>query len=167
MVPVTQNSTGLLAREFHSILRNGGTQDVVEPGYALDLLLHRRVRHQDRVVLVLPGNGQSLGCQHGDDLARQVLYSNHLPDGTRRAKELITDGPTDYADIRCVVDIIRRKRGAISDFPAFDVQILRRYSPITRIPVLIPVADLCRSIDIGRYALDQRNLRLDRKRVTD
>src|ERR1043165_4035574 len=54
MMPVAQQRRRLLPGELDGVLRHGRAEDVIEPRDAHQLFLRRRVRQQDRVVLVLP-----------------------------------------------------------------------------------------------------------------
>jgi hypothetical protein len=86
--------------------RDGRAQDIVQPVVAFDLLHGRRVRQEDGVVLVLPGNGESLRLQRRHDLARQVSEADDRPDGVVHAEQLIPHGAADHADVGGPIHVV-------------------------------------------------------------
>src|SRR6266704_2442564 len=100
MVAVAQERRGFLPRNLHRILGNRRTQNVIEPGDPLDFFHGRRIRQDDRVVLVLTGKGQALGHQRSHHFAGQILHANHFADRILNAEQLVTNGAANDADVR-------------------------------------------------------------------
>ncbi len=57
VMTIAEHRGSLLPRHLHGVLRNRGTQDVVQPGNALQLLLRHGVREDYGVVLIPPIEG--------------------------------------------------------------------------------------------------------------
>ena len=60
---------------------------------------HRRVRHEDDVVLVLAHLVLALDREHAQHLARQRPHAHELADGIVVAEELLGDGAAEHADL--------------------------------------------------------------------
>ena len=155
MMAVPKYGRRFLSRRLHGLLRNCRAQNIVQPGIPADLLHGRAVRHENRVILVLPGNGQPFGQERANDLAGHVLDSHHFPDGVLHTEKLIPHGPPDDAYISRSLDVVLRKGRTLIDVPALDVEVFRRDSAVSRVPVLVPVDDLDRAVDVRRDALNQ------------
>src|SRR5262249_10798533 len=134
----------------------------VQPGDAHELLLGSGVRKDDCVILVLARERDTLWLQGRDHLAWKVLHADHLADRVLDAKELIADGPPQDTHTRRTLPLIRGEDRSLINDPTPDLEELGRHPSERRIPVLIPVNDLDRSIHVGGHALDEGNLILDR-----
>ena len=140
--------------------------DVLDVLHAHQLLLHGRVRDDDRVVLVLPHRGLPLAREHANHLERLVLDADDL---ARRigadAKQLIAhDGPSTatFAALRHVASVkklpncVGHERMAASRhrFPAPACSSCRRGAPIC-----------VRVLSTRRDVADARHLLPDRLRI--
>src|SRR5437763_13978812 len=161
MVTVPEYGGGFLSRGFHRLLRSCRAQNVVQPGIAANFLHRRRVRHENRVILVLAGNRQPFGQERANDLAGHVLNAHDFPDGVLYAEKLIPHGPPDHTYVRGSLDVVLRKCRALVKVPALNVEIFWRHPPVSGIPVLVSIDDLDRAVDVRRDALNQRHLILN------
>ncbi len=124
-MPVAQQRLGLLAGQLDHVLRHGRAEDVVEPGNAHQLLQGRRVRDDDRVVLILPRGRESLRLHGRHDLARHGPDADDFAHRLVGAEELVPYGGADDADRGGAVDVVLREGGPFVDRPALDVEVLR------------------------------------------
>ena len=106
VMAVAQQRCCFLAGDLHRVLRNRRTQNVVQPRDSLDFFLRGRVRKNDGVVLVLPGNGKPLGQKSADNFARQILYADHFSNRIFHAKKLIAHGAPDDANVRGAICVV-------------------------------------------------------------
>src|SRR5436305_5576919 len=100
--------------------------------------------------------------QGGDDLARQTVHTDHFADGVFDAEKLVANGAADGTHIGGSIHIVLRKNGALIHVPTLDIKIFWRHATVGGVPVLVAVDDLNWVVDVGRNALDERNLVLDR-----
>ena len=73
--------------------------DVVEPGLALDLLHHRRVRHQQVVVLILTRSRLPFHLQDAHDDAGLILHADGFADWILFSEQLIDNRLSQDADV--------------------------------------------------------------------
>ena len=128
---------------------------------ALDLLHHRRVRHEEGVVLVLAGRRLPLDPQHADDPARLAGDAHGLAQRLLFAKQLIDDGLAEHAGRRRALDVGLVEHPALDDGPGFHLQVFRRDAADRRVPVLVAVDELHARIDHWRGVRDERHLLAD------
>jgi len=135
------------------------------PRHAQELFLGGGVGKDDRIVLVLARDREPLGVEHRNHLARHVANAHHLPDRILGSEELIAHRATDHADVGGPIDVVLGERGPLVHDPALDVEVVGGDAAVRRVPVLVAVDHLHGRVDVGRDALDERNLVLDRHRI--
>ena len=84
---LAQEALHLVPRQRHRAAVDGGDGDELQVDVADQLLLRRRVRHFDAVVLVEPEGRLTLGREHSDHAKRNVLDSDCLANGVFTSKE--------------------------------------------------------------------------------
>src|ERR1051326_8855722 len=161
MVAVAQQRRGLLPGELDDVGRDGGAEDVVEPGDAHQLFLRGGVRQDDGVVLVLAGHRQPFRRERRHDFARHGFHAHDFADRILGAEEVVAHGLAEDADGGGALDVVLRERRALRDRPSLDIKVFGRDAAERAEPVLVAVDDLRGSVDVRRDALDQRDLVLD------
>ena len=75
--------------------------------------MHRRVRREGAVVLVLADGGLALGRHHADDRERLLLDADHLADRIDvRSEQLIADDRPEHHHLGRRGDVLRREERA-------------------------------------------------------
>src|SRR6478736_3194836 len=97
MMPVAKNCRGFLPRHLDRVLRDGGAQNIVQPGDAFDFFLSRRVGQDNGIVLVLSGKRQALRMQCRHNLARKIVHADDFSDRIFGAEQLFAHCSTDHA----------------------------------------------------------------------
>ena len=152
---------------IHHARRRRRAHDVVEPRVALDLFHHRRIRHEERVVLILAGRRLALHRQDANHLARLIFHANRRADRIRVAEQLIDDRLAEDAHVGGTLDVLLGEHAAAHDIPALDGEIRRRDAADGRVPVLIPVYELHADVVVGRDVRGERHVILDRLKIAE
>src|SRR5204862_450980 len=106
-----------------------------------------------------PRNCRRIACRRAPTATRRPI--SRVRSVTETSITFMMPMPPTTSDI----DVVLREHGTPVDEPALDVEVFRRDPPVPRIPVLVAGDDLDRAVDVGRGALDERNLILDGDRI--
>ena len=110
---------------------------------AAQLLHHRRVRHEDGVVLILAHPRLALARHHADDGEGLVRDADDLADRIAVGLEqLIADDAAEHGHLRGGRDVLRREERALVDRPRSDERQVDVGALHLRVPVLVAGHDL-------------------------
>src|ERR1700730_3599638 len=158
MMAVAENGGGLSTSVFHSVRRDSGTQNVVQPHVALHLSLCGGVGQDDAVVLILPGHRKTFWMQTADDLTWQALYTNCFSERVFRTEQLLAHSFSNNAHVGGVFHVLRRENGTVIQIQAFDREIFRGHPAVGSKPVLICIDRLNVIIHVRSNAFDKTYL---------
>jgi hypothetical protein len=145
--------------------RHGGDRDVVDVLDALQLLLHGRVRREDRVVLILAETTLPLARHHADDVERLVADADDLPGRIDvRSEERIGHGRAQHGDLRCGVHVLRGEEVPVLHRPDADHREVDVGPLDAGGPVLVARDDLGAGVHAGSDVLHTGDLARARRR---
>src|SRR5438876_3742451 len=125
------------------------------------LLLRRRKRNQNDVVLVPPAGALPLAMQHPDHSERDLLNPNDLAERVRIPKEIQDGGLSEQSNFGGALDVLRPDRPPANERPVPGLDVIRGHALDRRGPVEIAVDDLRGATHGRRCHLYGRDLTSD------